>query len=363
MKHIGLPGAKSVVFLVAGVILVSLALGGLWLREVFPTEWPIALGISALMILLIIVLILIVWWKVTNRLVQRLHHMADVAKDVEFDQRRNRISLEDLPPQLFELGQALNQSWDKLEVAYNQQAKFTSDASHELRTPLAVLLLKAEVALNRTRSNEELCEALRVIQDSSKHLQAILDSLLLLSRAESDRISAEFREVDLRMIVHQSLERLANEIMARGVTMDWVAPKEPLVVWGDILLLDRIFTNLLSNALRHGMNAYQGQSNCVEVRAFQDRSTQVVRIRDFGKGIPETLRGQVFQRFFRAEKGRSRKTGGSGLGLALAQSLAKIHHGQIRFEEVSGPGASFVVELPAHIKTERNLGSSGLRKS
>ncbi len=363
MKQLGLPGPISIVFLVAGIILVSLGLGGLWFREVFPSDWPIALGISALMILFICTVIFGVWWNVTTRLVQRLHHLAEVVKAVEFDQPQRRISLQDLPPQLFELGQALNQSWDKLESAFQAQAKFTSDASHELRTPLAVLLLKAEMALDRKRTNEDLCESLVVIHDAAKRLHAILDALLLLSRAESGHISAEFREVDLRMVVNQSMEGLSNEFLARGVTLDWVAPKEPLVVRGDHVLLDRIFTNLLSNALRHGMNADLSQSNRVEIRAFQEKATQMVRIRDFGRGIPEILREQVFQRFFRAEKGRSRKTGGSGLGLALAQSLANVHNGQIRFEQASGPGATFVVELPAFIKPQRTLGINELGKS
>ncbi len=363
MKQLGLPGSKSIVFLVAGAIFVAFGVGGVWYREIFPSDWPIALVISALMILLILGPIFIVWWNGTSKLVQRLGNLAAVARAVELGQPRSRVPLNDLPPQLFVLGLALNQSWDKLENAYQQQEKFTSDASHELRTPLAVLRLKAEFALRRERSKEELCESLVVIQDAAKGLQAILDALLLLSRAESGHISAEFREVDLRMIVNQSMEGLSNEFLARGVTLDWVPPKEPLVVRGDLVLLDRIFTNLLSNALRHGLNADLTQPNCVEIRGFRDKTTQIVRIRDFGRGIPESLRGQVFQRFFRVDKGRSRKTGGSGLGLALAQSLAKVHHGQIRLEEISGPGASFVVELPAPIKIERNLGATGLGTS
>lgn len=97
MKQLGLPGSKSIVFLVAGAIFVAFGVGGVWYREIFPSDWPIALVISALMILLILGPLFIVWWNGTSRLVQHLGNLAAVARAVELGQPRSRVPLNDLP--------------------------------------------------------------------------------------------------------------------------------------------------------------------------------------------------------------------------------------------------------------------------
>lgn len=348
MRGIGLPSLWKLALWLVVLAIPVLLCGGFWFWMANPDDWALPLGISAAMMLAILAPIFLFWNRVTNQLESRIQGIAAIAEAVNADRPGGRIPLENLPPQMSALAQSLNQSWDKLENAYFQQSKFTSDASHELRTPLAVMRLKVELALSKERDNQEYRKTLEVVQEAAHRLQAILEALLLLSRVESGHISTEFREMDLRTLLAQMIDGFSNEAHSRGVTIDWVPPPEPIPIRGDMVLLDRIFANLVSNALRYGTDSPTSTAKTIQIRLYTDGVANMVRVRDFGKGIPVELRHQVFQRFFRVDAGRSRKTGGCGLGLALAQSLARLHHGRIWLENISGPGASFIVEIPVH---------------
>lgn len=350
MRGIGLPSLGRSALGLGILAAPILSIGGFWLWVVFSDDWIFPFSIAVIMLFAILAPLLLYWNRVTNRLETQIRSIATIAEAVNADRPGGRIPLEDLPQQLSTLARNLNQSWNKLENAYFQQSKFTSDASHELRTPLAVMRLKVELALSKERDNEEYRKTLEVVQDAAHRLQAILEALLLLSRVESGHISTEFHEVDLRALLAQTIEGFSGEADTRGVTIDWVPPPDPIPVRGDRVLLDRIFSNLVSNALRYGTDRGNSTTKTTQIRLYTDGVANMVRVRDFGKGIPVELRHQVFQRFFRVDAGRSRKTGGCGLGLALAQSLARLHHGRIWLENISGPGASFIVELPVHTR-------------
>jgi two-component system OmpR family sensor kinase len=217
-----------------------------------------------------------------------------------------------------------------------QVRQFVADASHELRTPLTTIHGYAQLSL---RSPEVLPLAMGKVMVEATRMASLVEDLLLLARLDAGR-PLDLRPVDLTRMAMDSVTD------ARIVSPDhhWTLnlPTEPVVVTADEQRLHQVVTNLLSNARRH---TPAGTTVTVGLRADDDRHSAVLTIHDDGPGIPADLQPNVFKRFTRADTSRTRDSGGSGLGLSLAQSITEAHGGAIAV--TSRPGDTcFTLALP-----------------
>ncbi|TCO30207.1 two-component system OmpR family sensor kinase [Kribbella steppae] len=217
-----------------------------------------------------------------------------------------------------------------------QVRQFVADASHELRTPLTTIHGYAQLSL---RSPEVLPLAMGKVMVEATRMASLVEDLLLLARLDAGR-PLDLRPVDLTRLALDSVTD------ARIVSPDhqWTLnlPAEPVVVTADEQRLHHVVTNLLSNARRH---TPAGTSVTVGLRADEERHSAVLTIHDNGPGIPADLQPNVFKRFTRADTSRTRDSGGSGLGLSLAQSITEAHGGAITV--TSRPGNTcFTLTLP-----------------
>ncbi|GAA2838193.1 sensor histidine kinase [Nonomuraea rubra] len=245
-----------------------------------------------------------------------------------------RISAEDLSrrvevpasqDEVAELAVTVNDTLGRLEDAVERHRRFVSDASHELRTPIAGLLVRLEAGLDE-RSDADW----RAAMADAQRLSDIVGDLLLMARLDAGAEIAGER-VDLGRLVEE-------EVARRPARLPVTVRAEPGVfVRCSPLRLARVLTNLLSNADRYGDSAVW-----VTVRGSGDEA--VLEVADDGPGIPEEMREQVFERFTRLDRTRSRDTGGSGLGLPIARDIVRAHGGELRIED--GPETRLVVRLP-----------------
>ncbi|MFI7061771.1 sensor histidine kinase [Kribbella sp. NPDC050124] len=217
-----------------------------------------------------------------------------------------------------------------------QVRQFVADASHELRTPLTTIHGYAQLSL---RSPEQLPLAMGKVMVEATRMAALVEDLLLLARLDAGR-PLGLRPVDLSRLALDSVTD------ARIVSPDhhWSLnlPAEPIVVTADEQRLHQVVTNLLSNARRH---TPAGTTVTVGLRTDDERQSAVLTIHDNGPGIPADLQPNVFKRFTRADTSRTRDSGGSGLGLSLAQSITEAHGGAIAV--TSHPGNTcFTLALP-----------------
>jgi two-component system OmpR family sensor kinase len=218
-----------------------------------------------------------------------------------------------------------------------QVRQFVADASHELRTPLTTIHGYAQLSL-RQRDPELYTHAMGKVMVETTRMASLVEDLLLLARLDAGR-PLDRRPVDLTRLAQDSVTD------ARIVSPDhhWELnlPPEPLVVTGDEQRLHQVVTNLLSNARRH---TPAGTTVTVGLMA-DDRHSAVLTIHDNGPGIPADLQPNVFKRFTRADTSRTRDSGGSGLGLSLAQSITEAHGGVVTV--TSRPGDTcFTLALP-----------------
>lgn len=279
-------------------------------------------------------------WLISRSITGPIAAISRTASEISASNLSRRIETLGIDQELVGLATILNEMFARLEAAFERQSRFTSDASHELRTPLAVIHSHAELALSKPRSADEYRETLIACLGAASRMAKLVDGLLTLARADAGRLDVHFAKVDLRSVVEEVVDQYRPQAETAGVSLATELP-EPLPVKGDPVLLARVSSNLLSNALR-----YTPSGGRVRIALRADAHTALLVVEDSGCGIPVEDQSKVFERFFRADRARSRAQGGNGLGLAIAKSLVEVHKGSIGFTSVPECGTRFEVRLP-----------------
>jgi signal transduction histidine kinase len=264
--------------------------------------------------------------------------VTDAALAITASDLHRRVPLDGSRDEVGRLAEAFNEMIGRLEAAFEETRRFTTDAAHELRTPLAVLRTSAEVALRNDGSDFR-----RVVEgqlDEISRLSRLADQLLFLCREEAGLQDHRRRTVRLDLLLEELCERLEPLADERGCTLHCEAA-EPCVVFGAPDRLQRLFLNLLDNALR-----YTTDGGRVDLRCAQSAEETAVTIADDGAGISADDLPRVFDRFYRGDASRSRATGGSGLGLSICRRIARSLGGDVTLESTLGRGTTARVRLP-----------------
>jgi heavy metal sensor kinase len=233
---------------------------------------------------------------------------------------------------------SFNQMLDRLEGAVLGLRQFTADASHELRTPLAVLKLQAQSALSSGAIDQKAAALVRSQLEEIEDLTRMVEDLLTLSRLDSE--PSPRTPVDLADLVVETVEQFRPVAESKGIELA-VVDLAAAPVDGERSELRRVLQNLLDNALKYTDRGGR-------VRVALERNDAFVRlwVRDTGAGIPPSETERIFERFYRADPSRDRRTGGAGLGLAIVARIVGIHRGRVSVESDPGKGSSFLVQLP-----------------
>ncbi len=285
-----------------------------------------------------------------------------MANDINATDLRHRLHLQ-RKDEFGELAATFDHMLARLEAAFKRQAQFTADASHELRTPLTIIDLEINRALTQTSSRNPLStqpeayrQVLEQIQAETEQMTTMVNSLLLLARADTGQMTLDLQEVDLSDVALASVERLLPLSRQSQITLATGDLPEVLVC-GDPQYLGQMLTNLIENGIKYTSGI--GKRVYVELTCERQR-WGVVRVQDDGPGISEEHLPLLFERFYRVDKARSRrqkepvqsskpdqgKPGGSGLGLSIAQWIVQAHGGEIRVKSKIGAGSLFEVRLP-----------------
>jgi signal transduction histidine kinase len=231
------------------------------------------------------------------------------------------------------LAGTMNRMLERVEAAQARQRRFVADASHELRSPIAAIRQQAEVALAHPEQASALAS---VVHAESLRMQALVEDLLLLARADDEPPPHRRAAVDVDDLVLAEAARLRAETTLRVDTTGVAAAR----VAGDAAALRRVLRNLVDNAARH---ATQRIGLCVAQRD----GAAVLCVDDDGPGIPQAERDRVFERFVRLDEGRARADGGSGLGLAIVAEVVRAHGGAVAVADSPLGGARVTVRLPS----------------
>jgi OmpR-family two-component system manganese-sensing sensor histidine kinase len=229
----------------------------------------------------------------------------------------------------------------RIESLYRGVQQFTADAAHELRTPLAVITSNAESLERESAWDRGSEQRLANIRQAAAQMRTLMDGLLVLARADEDA-SLDLHAIDLAACVGAVVGDCEVLAAARNLRLSLYASAHQ-TVYGRPEQIARIVANLVENALR-----YTPPGGAIDVTCRSERNAAVVEVRDSGIGIVPDNLARVFDRFWRAPE--SRATEGSGLGLPIAQSLARSHGGEITVASAPGRGSTFTLRLPLRPK-------------
>jgi signal transduction histidine kinase len=220
---------------------------------------------------------------------------------------------------------------------------FVANVSHELRTPLTVISGFVETLQDDDLPPELRTQFLGMTAANVRRMQRIVDDLLDLSRIESGGWLPNPVELDVRALAAEVVGPLLEQANEKGVTLDTEIPDDAAEVYADPTAVRQILSNLAENALRHTA------SGAVTIFSAREKGGTWMGVRDTGTGIDAEHLPRIFERFYRADPGRSREAGGTGLGLAIVRHLAESHGGRVRAESTVHVGTSIAAFFPAAV--------------
>jgi signal transduction histidine kinase len=237
---------------------------------------------------------------------------------------------------------------DRIESSFSRIRQFTADASHELRAPLTLIQTAAEFSLRRNRSREELVDAMQKILRGSQRTTQLVNNLLFLARTDGSASPFEPAIVNLTALVADLQDEAFTLAAVRQIAASFTLPGAGVEVAGDEASLSRLLLILIDNAVKYTM---PGGKVSIELRSQAEAA--VVIVRDTGIGIDKDDLPLIFDRFWRADKVRSREMGGTGLGLSIAKWIVEQHGGTLEVESEPGAGSTFFVTLPRRKSARR----------
>ncbi|WP_420630187.1 sensor histidine kinase [Candidatus Leptofilum sp.] len=241
--------------------------------------------------------------------------------------------------ELGKVAEAFNQMASKLSEQEQLRRQMVADVAHELRTPLTVMQANLEAMLDGLL--EPNPTELQELNGEVHRLSRLIDDLRLLSLADSGQLSLTLQPLDVRELTATVVARLAPLAETSGVRLVDDAPGKPLITHADADRIQQALTNLVANGIRH-----TPKGGRVRVTAVQEQTTIHLSVIDSGPGIPSEDLPNVFDRFWRGDKSRSRHSGGSGLGLAIVKQIVELHQGQVSVLSPNNSGAAFTISLP-----------------
>jgi two-component system OmpR family sensor kinase len=275
-----------------------------------------------------------------------LDRMGETAGAIAGGDLGRRVDVANPRTEVGRLGVALNAMLERLERAFaareaseNRLRQFLADASHELRTPLASIRGYAELyRIGAARSEADSEKAMRRIEEEAKRMGVLVEDLLRLARLDELREPVR-EEVDVAQLAADAADDARTTDPDRAIGLQTGGPA---LVLGDPHQLRQVLGNLLSNALVH-----TPPGTPVDVTVERRDGHVRIDVRDHGPGLPTDDTGALFERFWRAERGRERGRGGAGLGLAIVAGIVTAHGGSVDAQDAPGGGAQFSVELPS----------------
>jgi heavy metal sensor kinase len=278
-------------------------------------------------------------WFMAARALRPVNQLAEAAQRISGSSLHLRIPPRNANDELDQLIVAFNKMMDRLSESFEQVRRFSTDVSHELRTPLTVIRGQLEVALMTARTEEEFRDAIVNALEDVDRISNIVRALLLLSQAETGRLALHNEPVDVSEVTGELVEQFRSTAKEDGLALTWELEPDS-VVRGDRTQLDRLVTNLLSNALK-----YTPRGGHVNVTVKKDAGQVTLTVSDNGKGIPEDSIPHIFDRFYRVPGSDPAK--GLGLGLSFVAWIVKAHSGSIDVKSAVGKGTTFTIVLPA----------------
>ena len=277
--------------------------------------------------------------SLNKRVLKPISDMADTAAKLSANNLSDRISVEGTKNELKDLATVINGMLDRIELSYNSQKQFVSDASHELRTPIAVVQGYIGM-LNRWGKTDKdvLDESITAISQEAESMKELVDRLLFLARHDKKTLMLEmetFDPLEVLSEVHREARLLSSAHRFE------LAPAQNALITGDKGMIKQLMRVLVDNAIK-----YTPEGGAITLGVKRDGASVLLSVSDTGPGIAASELPKVFERFYRCDTARKSQTSGHGLGLSIARIIVTAHGGKLKVRSKVGAGTVFTVSLP-----------------
>jgi heavy metal sensor kinase len=280
-------------------------------------------------------------YLLTRRAMRKIDAITVQAEHVSSNNLSERLPVFQTGDELERLTVALNRMMERLDAAFQHINRFSADVSHELRTPLTILRGELEAAAQQERLSPEMLDLVGSALEETERLRTIVDQLLIVSRLDAGNVQMEKVPLDLGQLATSTAEQMLLLAEEKSITLRCSA-QPGVEVEGDPSRLKQVVVNLLDNAIR-----YTGEGGSISVSAASQNGWATLIVTDNGAGIPPDALPHVFERFYRADKARSRYSGGSGLGLSIVNAICTAHRGEVEIASTEGVGTTVTIRLLA----------------
>jgi signal transduction histidine kinase len=287
---------------------------------------------------IIIVLSAGMGWLMAKRALSGVEKVTQAAVDITHGAFDRRVPVTSNGDEIDRLADAFNTMVDRVQELIGQMKEITENIAHDLRSPIARMRGLAEMALTGDNTNDNYPIVTGTIIEECDRLLGMINAMLDISEAESGLMKLKAEPVDIAVLLSDVSDLFQPVAENRGISIALDTP-HTIAVFGEPKKLQRVFSNLIDNALKYTL-----PGGYVHISIRETNNKVVITIRDNGVGIAAEDLPHIFDRFFRGEKSRS--TQGNGLGLSLAQAFVLVHGGTITATSTTGQGSQFVVTLP-----------------
>ena len=320
---------------------------GDWIRGIYPLSkyqneasrmWDIGIAIAGLGIILVIVIA----YKIIKNAFKPVNIISDTALEIKNSKDfSRRIELDYGEDEIYKMASAFNEMLDTVEEVFIHEKQFSTDVSHELRTPVSVILAQSDYSLNYTETLKEAIEAFEVINRQAEKMKNLINQIMELSKLERQKeIEKErinFSNIILELLTdYKTLLELDEE---RKINLI-VDVEKDLRIYGNKLMLERVFINLFTNAMKF-------TETMISVSLKKINKKVVLQVRDDGIGISKKDQKYIWNRFFQTSNSRNKDMNkGSGLGLSMVNRIVQLHSGTIELESEIEKGSCFIIKFP-----------------
>lgn len=269
-----------------------------------------------------------------------LRTLQSFSKEVGKGNFKNRVKVE-TDDEIGELAYALNKMAESLEKEDERKKEFLANVAHELRTPLTYIGGYTQILLDEAyTSKEEAKKHLQLISKESNRMQKLINDLLQLNELENKDTLLEKEPIAFSQLIIDSLDLFKPSLEKRNITVQ-TSLNDEVIIFGNTDRLQQVLYNVIDNAIK-----YSYENGQIHLYLEQKDQFAILTIRDYGIGIPKKDLERIGERFYRTDKSRSRKTGGSGLGLSIVNEIIALHDGTMEIESEEGVGTTITLSLP-----------------
>lgn len=278
----------------------------------------------------------------SRKLTKPLLVMKDVTDQIALGKYKQKIPSRG-NDEIAQLSNAIQSLGDQLQFYEDTRNEFLSAVSHEIRTPLTYIKGYSDVlSKGMVKNTEEQIDYLSIINKEAKRLTFLVDDLFAMSKLQAGKFVLEKESADINSIVEKVAATLRPAAEKKGLVLTVCFLNQIPVMSVDIKRMEQVIYNLIENAIKYTENGE------IHIQAYLKNDLAVIEIMDTGIGIPEQEIDKIWDRFYRIEKSRARKTGGTGLGLYIVKQIIDSHGGQIKVKSIENEGSTFSIYLHAN---------------